>query len=150
MGGGFPGAGVDGIFYAGQFSEPGRFTREEFDKLVSAGDRIVLEAAERCKGKNILHICGEPDYDYRSTPEWYVSYPCAIINWSVKDTGLSLKEGRKLFGGRPVLGGMNNRGSILNGSEEAIREEVRAVLGSVDTLDGYMPVSYTHLYRSGR
>ena len=135
---GFMEAGVDGIFYSGQFSEPGRFSRDLFDRLVAAGDRVILEAAERSGGKNILHICGEPDYDFRSMPEWYVDYPFAIVNWSVKDTGLSLKDGRKLFGGKPVLGGMNNRGSILDGSEAGIRKEVKAVLESVDTLDGYV------------
>lgn len=135
---GFIEAGVDGIFYSGQFSEPGRFTKAEFDKLVAPGDLMVLNAAERSGGKNILHICGEPDYEYKSTPEWYDAYPSAIVNWSVKDTGLSLKDGRKLFGGKPVLGGMNNRGNILNGSDESIREEIRYVIDSVDTLDGYM------------
>lgn len=135
---GFIEAGADGLYYSGQFSEPGRFTKAEFDKLVTPGDLMVLNAAERRGGKNILHICGEPDYQYRSTPEWYVSYPFAIVNWSVKDTGLSLKDGRKLFGGKPVLGGMNNRGSILNGSDESIREEIRGVIHSADTLDGYM------------
>ncbi|MCI8333176.1 MAG: hypothetical protein HFH25_01180 [Lachnospiraceae bacterium] len=135
---GFIQAGVDGIFYSGQFSEPGRFTREEFEKLAMAGDLMVLKAAEENGAKNILHICGEPDYAYRSQPEWYVSYPFAIVNWSVKDTGLSLKDGRALFGGKPVLGGMNNRGNILSGSGESIQKEVKEVLASVDTLHGYM------------
>ena len=135
---GFIEAGADGLFYSGQFSEPGRFTREAFEKLVLAGDRMVLEAAEEHGAKNILHICGEPDYGYRSQPEWYTSYSFAIVNWSVKDTGLSLQEGRRLFGGKPVLGGMNNRGNILNGSAESIQREVEEVLSGVDTLDGYM------------
>lgn len=135
---GFIEAGADGIFYSGQFSEPGRFTREEFERLVMKGDLVVLEAAEKSGGQNILHICGEPDYDYRSTPQWYVSYPFAIVNWSVKDTGLSLADGRDLFGGKPILGGMNNRGSILDGTVEEIRREVSDVLASVDTTEGYM------------
>lgn len=135
---GFIEAGVDGLFYSGQFSEPDRFTREEFDKLVTPGDIMVLEAAEKSGGQNILHICGEPDYEYQSSPGWYVSYPCAIVNWSVKDTGLTMKEGKNLFGGKPVLGGMDNRGNILKGSEEDIRKEVQGILGSMDTLEGCM------------
>ncbi|MEN6562098.1 MAG: uroporphyrinogen decarboxylase family protein [Christensenella sp.] len=135
---GFIESGADGIFYAGQFSEPGRFTKDEFDKLAAAGDHIVLNAVQQSGGRRILHICGEPDYDYRSTPEWYTNYSFDIVNWSVKDTGLSLSDGRKLFGGRPVLGGMNNRGNILSGDEDAIREEVNSMISSADTLDGYM------------
>lgn len=135
---GFIDAGADGLFYAGQFSEPGRFTDEEFSRLVSPGDLTILRASENRGGKNILHICGEPDYAYSSTPSRYVDYPYAIVNWSIKDTGLSLSEGRKLFGGKPILGGMNNRGSILQGDEETIRRDVDSVLATVDTFSGYM------------
>lgn len=125
---GFMEAGADGLFYAAQFSEPGRFTRDEFDRLVKDGDLKLLKAAESKGGRNILHICGEPDYQFHTTPAWYTSYPCAIVNWAVKDTGLSLKDGGALFKGKPVLGGMNNKGNILNGSDEAIRAEVEEVI----------------------
>jgi len=43
---GFIEAGVDGLFYSGQFSEPGRFTDEEFALLVKEGDLTILRAAE--------------------------------------------------------------------------------------------------------
>lgn len=135
---GFVDAGADGLFYAGQFSEPGRFTKKEFDMLVTAGDIPILRASESRGGRNILHICGEPDYAYHSTPEWYTAYPYAIINWSVKDTGLTLAQGRKLFGGSPILGGVNNRGVILNGTDEEIRTEIKDILNSVDSFNGYM------------
>ena len=135
---GFIEAGADGLYYSGQFSEAGRFTREEFDKLVHAGDLLVLGAAEEKGGRNILHICGEPNYQFKATPEWYTGYPFAIVNWSIKDTGISLKKGRELFGGKPVLGGMNNKGNILNGSDESIVDEVRAVIASAGTTEGLM------------
>ena len=135
---GFIEAGADGIYYAGQFSEPGRFTREEFDKLAAAGDLMVLKAAESKGGRNLLHICGEPDYQFRSCPSWYTGYPFSIVNWSVKDTGISLKEGKELFGGKPVLGGMDNKGNILNGSDESIANEVRTVIGSIGAIEGFM------------
>lgn len=135
---GFIEAGVDGLFYSGQFSEPGRFTKEEFDILVKPGDLMVLEAAEKAGGTNLLHICGEPDYSYKSTPAWYVEYPFAIVNWSVKDTGIGLKEGKALFGGKPVLGGMDNRGYILDGEDSQIVAAARASIESVGTMEGYM------------
>ncbi len=48
------------------------------------------------------------------------------------EAGLTLSEGRKLFGG------VNNRGVILNGSDDEIRAEVTDILKNVDTLSGYM------------
>jgi uroporphyrinogen decarboxylase len=133
---GFVELGVAGLFYAAQFSEPGRFAKAAWDKLVSAGDLAVLAAAEKKGGWNILHICGEPEYQFRTQPEWYRNYPAAIVNWSVKDTGLSLAAGKKLFN-KPVLGGMNNKGVILSGSDEEIRTEVEQVLRSVEK-EGFM------------
>ena len=135
---GFIEAGADGIFYSGQFSEPGRFSHETFDMLVKQGDLEVLKATEEKGAKNILHICGEPDYDFHSTPEWYVDYPFAIVNWSVKDTGLSLQQGRELFDGRPILGGMNNKGNILKGPDSAIQNEAEKVIGTLDGVSGFM------------
>ena len=135
---GFIEAGICGLYYSGQFSEPGRFTRPEFDKLCAAGDLVVLKAAEAKGGRNLLHICAQPEYQFKSTPEWYVNYPFVIVNWSVKHTGISLKKGRELFGGKPVLGGMNNKGNILNGSDESIRKEVHEVINSIGDTRGFM------------
>lgn len=135
---GFVEEGVDGLFFAGQFSEPERFTHEEFCELVMPGDLMLLRAADEAGGKSILHICGEPDYDYHSSPAWYTEYPGAIVNWSVKDTGLSLAAGRELFAGRPILGGMDNRGSILDGEDGQIAADVRRSIESAGSLAGYM------------
>ena len=134
----FISAGCDGIFYSGQFSEPGRFTKDEFDNLIKDGDLMVLGYSETLGAKNILHICGEPDYQYHSTPEWYVDYPASIVNWSVKDTGLSLNEGKKLFKNKPILGGMDNRGHILDGSNNQISEDVNEIISSLDCKEGFM------------
>jgi uroporphyrinogen decarboxylase len=120
-------AGAAGLYYAAQFSEPGRFSQAEWEKLVKSGDLAVLGAAGERGGRNILHICGEPEYSFKTSPSWFTAYPAALVNWSVKDNGLSLAEGKKLFG-KPILGGMNNKGNILNGSDEAIRAEVEEVI----------------------
>lgn len=135
---GFLETGADGIFYAGQFSEPGRFSRELFETLAGKADLTVLNAAKNAGGKIILHICGEPEYRYESSPAWYTGYPGDIVNWSVKDTGLQLAEGRRLFSWRPILGGMNNRGNILKGSEEQILAEVDSMIASAGETAGFM------------
>jgi uroporphyrinogen decarboxylase len=128
---GFVELGASGLFYAAQFSEPGRFSREEWETLVRPGDLGVMKAAADKGGRNILHICGEPEYRFRTQPQWFTDYPAAIVNWSVKDTGLSLKDGKTLFK-KPVLGGMNNKGNILSGSDEEIRTEVEGLLKDVE------------------
>lgn len=123
--------GVDGIYFSAQFGEPGRFTDAEWEKLVRPSDLLALSAAEERSGKfNILHICGEPEYGFKTELNRFREYPGAMVNWSVKDNGLSLAEGKKLFG-RPILGGLNNRGHILSGDDDAIRAEVKA------SIDGF-------------
>jgi uroporphyrinogen decarboxylase len=129
-------AGAAGIYYAAQFSEPGRFSRQEWEELVKPADIVVLRAAEQKGGRNILHICGEPDYQFKTNPEWFASYPAAIVNWSVKDTGFSLEQGRDLFK-KPILGGMNNKGNILSGTEADIAAEAREIISGFGT-SGFM------------
>jgi uroporphyrinogen decarboxylase len=131
--GAFIETGAGGIYYAAQFSEPGRFTREQWEKLVKPADLAVMNAAAEKGSFNILHICGEPDYQFKTRPEWFSDYPFSIVNWSVKDNGLSLEQGRDIFKGKPILGGMNNKGNILSGADSAIAEEARAVIKSFGT-----------------
>jgi uroporphyrinogen decarboxylase len=133
---GFVELGAAGLFYAAQFSEPGRFEKQEWEKLVSPGDLAVMSAAEKKGGRNILHICGEPEYQFRTHPEWFKDYPAAIVNWSVKDTGLSLRDGKAIFK-KPILGGMNNKGNILKGTDAEIKAEVEQVLKGIEP-EGFM------------
>ena len=81
---------------------------------------------------NILHICGEPEYDFKTHVEWFGDYPADLVNWSVKDNGYSLEKGRQFFK-KPILGGMNNKGNILKGPGEAIEKEAWQVLDSFGT-----------------
>lgn len=121
-------SGADGIYYSAQFAEVGRFTESEWTTLVKPADIKVLNVADKRDGKyNILHICGEPQYNFKTHVNRYASYPMDIVNWSVKDNGFNLEQGRNLFK-KPVLGGLNNKGNILNGTDEQIQEEVNAAI----------------------
>jgi uroporphyrinogen decarboxylase len=123
---GFMSLGITGLYYSAQFTEPGRFTREQWEKLVRPADLMIIRAAEAKGAKNILHICGEPEYKWNTSLEW-IDYPAAIVNWSVKDTGVPMSKGRELFK-KPILGGMDNKGSILSGSPESIRADAAKVI----------------------
>ena len=125
---GYMEAGADGIYYSAQFSEPGRFEKTEWEKLVKPYDIQILNVAKSMKNKyNILHICGEPEYEFKTNIDWFKEYPADLINWSVKDNNYSLERGRETFESA-ILGGLNNKGNILNGPEERIEEEVKEVI----------------------
>jgi uroporphyrinogen decarboxylase len=120
-------SGAAGIYYSAQFSEPDRFSRDEWTHLVRATDLPLLDMVTK-QGKDIiLHICGEPEYNWGTHPQWYADYPASIVNWSVKDTHLNMAEGRKVFN-KPVLGGMHNKANILKGPDTAIVAEARSVI----------------------
>ncbi len=126
-------AGADGIYYSAQFGEEGRFSKEEWEKLVKPYDLQILNVADKMEEKyNILHICGEPEYKFKTHVDWFADYPGDLVNWSVKDNGYSLEKGRETFK-RAILGGMNNKGNVLNGPEEAIEDEVKAILDAFGT-----------------
>ena len=126
-------AGADGIYYSAQFGELGRFEKEEWEKLVRPSDLQILGVAESTAAKyNILHICGEPEYEFKTHVDWFKDYPADLINWSVKDNHFTLEEGRELYSSA-ILGGMNNKGNVLKGPKEAIEAEVKAILDAFGT-----------------
>ena len=107
--------------------------KNEWEELVRPYDLQILKVAEEMPEKyNILHICGEPEYQFETHVEWFKNYPADLINWSVKDNHFSLEQGRELYSSA-ILGGMNNKGNVLNGSEDAIREEVKGILDAFGT-----------------
>lgn len=131
---GYLDAGADGIYYSAQFGEMGRFEKPEWEKLVKPYDFQILNV---CAGDdshyNILHICGEPEYEFKTHVDWFSDYPADLVNWSVKDNGYSLTKGRETFG-KGILGGLNNKGNILKGSPEAIEAEVKQVIEEFGTV----------------
>ena len=130
--------GVDGLYYTAQFAEPGRFTQEQWETLVKPFDEQVLSVCRDREEKiNFLHMCGEPEYRFRVDLQRLRAMPGDIVNWSVKDNGLSLKDGRAFFGNRPILGGMNNKQNLVSGTEEAIFEEAQSCIREAGTA-GFM------------
>ena len=52
-----------------------------------------------------------------------------VANWGVYEAPFSLDEGRKLFPGKAIMGGLPNRhGVLVDGPKEAVREEVHKVI----------------------
>lgn len=126
--------GADGIYYSAQFSENGRFTKEQWEDLVKPFDLMILNVADTMSDRyNILHICGEPEYEFHTSIDWFTDYPADIVNWSVKDNGYPLKKGCAVFQ-KAILGGMDNKGNIAKGPKESIADEVHGILDAFGSL----------------
>jgi uroporphyrinogen decarboxylase len=72
----------------------------------------------------VLHICKD-----RIRLDLYADYPSHAVNWAVTKHNLSIKEARLLFN-RPIIGGMDDRGIIVNGTAEEIQDTVNDVIAS--------------------
>lgn len=124
---------VDGIYYSVQAVQDKSFDKEKHDALVKPLDLLILEEINKYTDNIILHICGYGNYT--NTLEWYRDYPVKVFNWATYTEGIDLDQGKKIFGGKPVLGGFsNNEGTILyTGSQEELKEEVFRILDKAGT-----------------
>lgn len=148
-------AGAEGIYYAALGGESDGFTPEEHARYIAPLDKLVIRAAYEAGAKFvILHIC-KPRVDLRR----FLDYPCDIINWGVRESGVSLAQGRALFPGKVILGGLDNHcGPLLSGTEEQLEYAVadiidstgadRLILGSDCTLPG--DLSYSRIAQVAR
>lgn len=122
-------AGVDSVYYAALGGEYCFFTDEEFAKWIKPFDLQIMKAIKAAGAYCFLHICkdGLCMERYRD----YAAY-ADVVNWGVYEAPYSLSEGRKLFGGKTVMGGLPNRhGVLVDGDEAAVRAAVKEVI------DGY-------------
>lgn len=118
--------GVSGLFLSANGGERSRFTAEQFSEYVSVHDRMILQAALDSGSEfNLLHMCGG---DLRM--EAYRDYPAHAVNWALQANNPSLADGRRLFS-QTLVGGMDQAGTLVSGTPEAIEAEVRAVIEEV-------------------
>lgn len=122
----YAGLGVDGIYYAALGGERRFFTDQEFEEYIKPFDLRIMKAIRDAGCCCFLHICKDG-----LNMERYRDYgPYAdVINWGVYEAPFSLKEGRDMFQGAAIMGGLANRsGCLAEGPAEAVREEVRRVI----------------------
>jgi uroporphyrinogen decarboxylase len=123
--------GADGIYLSSQDQNDSRIDAEIHRQVFAPSDVRALEAANAAAGAkalNILHVCGYAGH--RNNLSHFTGYPAQIINWAAAVEGVSLGEGKKLFGGRPVIGGFANTadGILYRGTEAEIKAETRRIL----------------------
>lgn len=119
-------AGVQGIYYAALGGETCYFTDDEFAQWIEPFDKQILSAVKEAGGYCFLHICKDG-----LNMDRYAGYGdyCDVVNWGVYEVPYSLEDGRNLFPGKTIMGGLENRsGLLVNGTEAEIRAEVHRIL----------------------
>lgn len=114
-------SGTAGMMLPLQGAEHGRFTAEDYARLIAGTEKRVIECADAHSNTNLLHMCGWdgiPDH-----LEWWENYPARMLNWDVDVEKIDLAQGRKRFPDRVLLGGFDNReGTLLPaGKKEDIK-----------------------------
>lgn len=118
--------GLDGIYYAALGGERHYFADEEFQECIEGFDKQILKASKEAGGVNVLHMC-----KHNLNMNRYETYNdlADVVNWGVYETNFSLEEGRKLFPGTTIMGGLANRsGVMVDGTVEELKEAARQVI----------------------
>lgn len=120
-------AGANGIYYSAQGGERALMTDEEHARAVKTFDLYVLNQVNEVAEFTVGHFCGRG-----LALERFADYPVSLVNWAYQADNLSLREGRALFG-KPILGGMDERGPLVTGPREAIRREIQTAIEQLGT-----------------
>ncbi len=126
--------GVDGIYLSVNNINKDTVSESDYRSYIAPSEIAVLEGANRANPENILHICGYEGV--LNHLEWYKEYPFLAVNWAAHLEGVSLAEGKKLFGGRAVIGGFGqtDKDVIYVGSKAEIEQETERLLRESGTV----------------
>lgn len=122
--------GIHGFYYAALGGEANMLSREEFDEFIKPCEIRLLREAKDENHFVMLHMCK----DHLDLTR-YADYPCDAVNWGIYSDNISLEEGRKLFAGKTILGGLDDRdGVLVHGTKEQIERRVAELM---DEMKGY-------------
>ena len=119
---------ADGIYLSVQNIPKSEVTREVYDEIIAPAEKKILAAANEVSKNNILHICGYEGN--RNDLTWYRDYDAKVINYAATVEGIKLSEGKKIFGGKAVVGGFDNTkdGVLYKGSKEEIESSTEEII----------------------
>ena len=114
-------AGAAGIFYAiSGYASRDAMAESVYRELLLPYDVSVLGQLPAGAWFNVVHLCGS-SLNFGLARDM----PAQAISWSVHNQGNpSLAEGRKISG-RPVMGGLGQRASLLYGPPAEVEAEAR-------------------------
>lgn len=113
-------AGADGIFYAVQHAQAAVLSRAEYLHFSRKADLELLNAADDlwC---NILHLHGDAVYF-----DALVDYPVHVINWHDRESGPTLADARRTWGG-VVCGGLGRK-TLVYQTAASVQAEAREAI----------------------
>ena len=122
-------AGAAGIFYAiSGYTSKDAMTESLYRELLLPHDVNVLRQMPAAAWFNVVHLCGS-NLNFGLARD----IPARVVSWSVHNQGNpSLAEGKKLSG-KPVMGGLGQRASLLYGPPSQVENEAR---GAVEETGG--------------
>jgi uroporphyrinogen decarboxylase len=116
-------AGAWGVYFAAQAGEANRLNEEEHRRFVETHDRRLLSRLQEAPF-NLIHVCGE---GLRMDPYW--SYPGACLNWAAgaahDNPVITVAREHTPMA---IAAGLDNRGPVATGPEEALAAAVRAAV----------------------
>lgn len=121
-------AGADSVYYAALGGENCFFTDEEFARWIKPFDFQIMDSIRDAGGYCFLHICKDD-----LNMERYRSYAnhADVINWGVYEAPYNLEDGKELFNGKTIMGGLPNRSGVLvNGTNQEIEEQVNHIISN--------------------
>lgn len=122
--------GIDGFYASSQGGENHRFSDPYyFNSCIKPYDLILMNEISKSCIFNILHLCDfRGKYDDLSP---FIDYPGHVVSFFNELNGkkISAQEVAKLFN-RPVMGGMDRKGIIVDGNKNQIKDAVNEVLKS--------------------
>jgi len=119
-------AGASGLFFATQMATEDMLSMDEYRRFGVRYDLPILRAVRTRAFLNVVHIHGE-NVMFDLIAE---NYPADALNWHDQRTPPSLAEAHKRFEGA-LLGGIDERGTLLSGSEDDVEAMVKASVESV-------------------
>lgn len=117
--------GADGIYFS-VANQRGFFPREFHQKYVAPSEKYVLAEAKKVRDVNICHICGYHGNGNDLT--LYTEYDAAAYSVAVNAEGTTMGAAKKLFNGKPVIGGFTQDGTIYTGTKEEVKKATWDIL----------------------
>jgi uroporphyrinogen decarboxylase len=117
-------AGAAGIFYAiSGYASKDAMSEALYRQLVLPYDLGVLDQLPRAAWFNTVHLCGS-NLNFGLARD----LPAQAVSWSIHNQGNpSLVEGRNISG-RPVMGGLGQRTTLIYGPKPKIEAEARRAI----------------------
>ena len=120
--------GADGV-YMSVNNQANFLPSDVYIRYIKPSETRMLAHLNTLSDINILHVCGYKGLG--NDLEIFRDYDMPAVNWAVYADEMSLGEGKKYFGGKPVLGGFSQDGIIYKGSKAELQAEVFRILDEV-------------------